>query len=82
MRPAKVSAGFEVRLALDLDEHALSVYRANHTHPAVLLDLGDVPLAVETIRSVGKVDVLAGSPPCQDYSCSGSTWWKKDSSRR
>ena len=76
------STGFDVRLALDWDGQALSVHRANHAHPAVRLDLADVPLAVETIRSVGQVDVLVGSPPCQDYSCSGSTWWKKDSSRR
>ena len=68
-----VDAGFEVSLGLDLDQHALSVYRSNHIqHPAVCLDLSDISLAVETIRRAGHVDLISASPPCQDYSCSGS----------
>jgi DNA (cytosine-5)-methyltransferase 1 len=63
-----VRGGFDVRLGVDWDEDALSVYRANHAHTALQIDLGNVPLAVETIRSVGHVDMISGSPPCQDFS--------------
>lgn len=62
------SAGFNVRLGLDWDEEALSVYRANHAHTALQMDLAHVSRAVDAIRSVGDVDVVSGSPPCQDFS--------------
>ena len=65
-------AGYDVVLGIDCDEQALAVYRANHAHPAMALDLSDEPRAVETIRHMAPIDLLAGSPPCQDFSCSGS----------
>ena len=46
------AAGLHVSLGIDCDERALSVYRANHSHPAVSLDLANVPHSVETIRTV------------------------------
>ena len=64
-------AGFEVELGIDVDEAALSVYRANHAHAAVNLDLGDVDAAVARIRAVGPIDLLAASPPCTDFSSAG-----------
>ena len=65
------AAGFDVKLGLDVDEAALSVYRANHRHDAMALDLGNVDAAVSTIRAVGCVDLLSGSPPCTDFSSAG-----------
>ena len=56
-------------MGIDVDESALAVYRANHDHPAVHLDLGDVGAAC---RLIGNVDLLAGSPPCTDFSSAGS----------
>ena len=66
-----VNAGFHVKLGIDHDAAALAVYRANHTHEARQMDLGDVEGAVEAIWSVGPVDMLCGSPPCTDFSSAG-----------
>ena len=66
-----VNAGFHVKLGMDHDAAALAVYRANHTHEARQMDLGDVEGAVEAIRGVGPIDVLSGSPPCTDFSSAG-----------
>ena len=68
-------AGLDVRMGLDIDEHALAVYRANHpTHAAVALDLSETERAAQVIREGvgGTVEVLAGSPPCTDFSSAGS----------
>ena len=66
-------SGFDVVLGIENNVEALGVYRSNHKHATSDIDLGNVELAVETIRSnVGRVpDLLAGSPPCQDFSSSG-----------
>ena len=66
-----VNAGFHVKLGMDHDAAALAVYRANHTHEARQMDLGDVEGAIEAIRAVGAIDVLSGSPPCTDFSSAG-----------
>ena len=65
-------AGLDLVLGIDVDEAALRVYRANHAHPAVNLDLGNVDRAVARIRAAGHVDLLAASPPCTDFSSAGS----------
>ena len=66
-----VKAGVNVKLGIDHDASALAVYRANHGHEAMQLDLGNVGSAVEAIRSVGPIDMLSGSPPCTDFSSAG-----------
>ena len=65
-------AGLEVALGIDVDEGALRVYRANHAHVAVNLDVGEVEAAVARVREAGHVDLLAASPPCTDFSSAGS----------
>lgn len=69
-----VWAGLDVRMGVDVDERALAVYGANHpTHAAVALDLSETERAARVIREgVGTVEVLAGSPPCTDFSSAGS----------
>ena len=64
-------AGVHVQLGVDCDDKALSVYTSNHSHKAVHMDLSDVSRAVEHISSFTP-DLLAGSPPCQEYSCAGT----------
>ena len=66
------AAGFDVRMGLDHDAAALRVYRANHSHEARQMDLGDVGRVVETLRAVGPIDVLSASPPCTDFSSAGN----------
>jgi len=66
------AAGFDVKLGMDVDETALRVYRANHSHAAIALDLEDADAAVSAVRAqVGYVDLLSGSPPCTDFSSAG-----------
>ena len=56
-----------------VDDAALAVYRANHTHEARHIDLADTARAVEAIRGrVERVDLLCASPPCTDFSCAGA----------
>ena len=68
---ALTNAGFEVRLGIDWDERALMVYGANHSHQALKLDMSKEQLAVDAIKAHGPIDMISGSSPCQDYSCSG-----------
>ena len=63
-------AGFDVVMGLDVDLNALSVYRMHHTK-GVELDLGDTERAIACIRDAGPIELLAGSPPCTDYSSAG-----------
>ena len=61
-------AGFYPELALDLDPAAGATYRTNFP---------DVKLLTEDIRKVdwrpftGKIDLIAGGPPCQPFSVAG-----------
>ena len=61
------AAGFEVALGMDNDAGALGVYG----HNALQMNLGDVEGAVRAIRAVGPIQLLAGSPPCTDFSSAG-----------
>lgn len=64
-------AGFDVRLAFDLDDNALSTYRANLGDHAHRIDAGNVSgadlLRLARIPMFG-LDLYAGGPPCQGFS--------------
>lgn len=62
-------AGIDVKLGIDVDECAIRVYRANKFE-ALQMDLRNVRACVDAIRAVSP-DIICGSPPCQDFSCSG-----------
>jgi DNA (cytosine-5)-methyltransferase 1 len=70
-----VRAGYKVLAALDADEMATRTYRLNHTGVpdgrVLCQDIKTLPKG--TLRKlVGrKLDVLAGSPPCQGFSTAG-----------
>ena len=75
----RLGLGIELRLALDSDQVAATVYRTNFPEARVVCgrveDLFDgslgAPLTrgeVAVKRDVGKVDLLLGGPPCQGYS--------------
>ena len=64
-----IDAGFDVQLGIDYVD-TLSYY--NFLHDAVKHDLVDWEKAVEIVRKrVGEVDVVAGSPPCVEFSRAG-----------
>ena len=70
-------AGADVVLGADCDEAALAAYEHGsryHCSKGVRLDLSDVESSVAALRSeVGDgLDILCGSPPCQDFSTAGS----------
>jgi DNA (cytosine-5)-methyltransferase 1 len=65
-------AGFDVRLGLDFDKHALATYARNHDSVPMLADVTKVrgsDLIAEA--GVSQVDLLAGGPSCQGFSTHG-----------
>lgn len=69
-------AGYDERLAVEWDDHAAEVFRANF--PGVPLYHGDITqLDADTILQLtrlqpGELSVLDGSPPCQGFSTAGT----------
>jgi len=70
-------AGFDVIAGFDQWRPALEVYRANirpdhiHDHEAYEEDLSNEEMIKGMIKIL-KPDVIAGGPPCQDYSSAGN----------
>ncbi|WP_323174104.1 DNA cytosine methyltransferase [Natrialba sp. PRR66] len=67
--------GFDVRWAIDNNEHATATYRLNHPkipHQNIVCDDIREIDAVDMIRSVvGSPDLVVGGPPCQSLSQAG-----------
>lgn len=63
-------AGVEVIGAFENWQPAIDIYKCNFTHPILNTDLSDVDSAVEMISAFGP-DLIAGGPPCQDFSSAG-----------
>lgn len=63
-------AGIDVILAVDHWKPSIDVYKLNFDHPAFDRDLANVEESVELISKY-TFDVLAGGPPCQDFSSAG-----------
>ena len=63
-------AGMKVLAGLDNWPESLEVYKLNFKHKAFEIDLSDVSEASK-ILSEFEIDVLAGGPPCQDFSSAG-----------
>lgn len=67
-----ITAGFDVRCGIDHAAVILATYKQNFHHPAVQHDLADWKTASEIIRrECPQCDVIAGSPPCTDFSRAG-----------
>jgi DNA (cytosine-5)-methyltransferase 1 len=63
-------AGIKVVFALDNYKDALKTYKYNHPKAEVIdIDLRSIPLAFK--EWVGKIDIVAGGPPCQPFSVAG-----------
>lgn len=75
----RLGLALDVRLAMDLDDDAVAVYRRNFPGAPVRQqaveevfdgELGSRPTSIErrAARQAGRVDVLVGGPPCQGHS--------------
>ncbi|HTI60392.1 DNA cytosine methyltransferase [Mucilaginibacter sp.] len=63
-------AGMDVVAAYEKWESAIAVYNENFSHPIFDFDLSDVNTAVTHIKQF-RPDLIAGGPPCQDFSSAG-----------
>lgn len=76
-------AGFETRVALELDKHACATMRLNRDWEIIEDDINKVSSAEILFRAglkVGEADVLIGGPPCQPFSKSG--YWARGNTLR
>lgn len=65
-----IDAGIEVVSAYDNWDAAIKTYRRNIGSHALNFDLSDVAASVEEISKY-EPDLIAGGPPCQDFSTAG-----------
>jgi len=65
-----LQAGIEVVGGFDNWKDALNVYSANFTHSVYHLDLRDEVASVKLLKEISP-DLIAGGPPCQDFSSAG-----------
>src|SRR5471032_2855872 len=77
------AAGFETRVALELDRYACRTLRLNRDWPIIEGDINTVTSA-DVLRkanlNVGEADMLIGGPPCQPFSKAG--YWARGDSLR
>jgi DNA (cytosine-5)-methyltransferase 1 len=64
------NAGFDVVAGFDGWDLAVEVYQKNFKHQVFLADLGSPQKHLEMIRSF-EPNIIAGGPPCQDFSSAG-----------
>ena len=78
------AAGFETRVALELDRHCCRAIRRNRPDWAVIEDdVNAVPasdILGKARLGLGEADILIGGPPCQPFSKSGY-WVRGDTLR-
>lgn len=65
-----INAGIEVVAAIDNWDKSVEVYNDNFDHTCYLHDLTDEKGAIEIINKY-KPHMIAGGPPCQDFSSAG-----------
>jgi len=77
------AAGFQTRVAVEMDDDCVATLRANREWPVIHRSIHDVPSA-ELLQQAGlrpgEADVLIGGPPCQPFSKCG--YWATGDARR
>lgn len=63
-------AGYDVVASFDFWKRAVENYNLNFSHTAYEFDLSDVPAAVAAIKPYNP-ELIAGGPPCQEFSSAG-----------
>ena len=67
--------GFECVVGVDHDAPSLETFRYNHSHAAAMqLDLSKDESILKIVDAIGdrKIDLIAGGPPCQGFSLTGT----------
>lgn len=73
-------AGFKVVGAVEIDQHAIATYKANHPDvKALTRDIKEIK-GEELIKlsPTGKIDLLTGCPPCQGFSTLTAKYKRND----
>jgi DNA (cytosine-5)-methyltransferase 1 len=65
-----IQSGLDVSLAVDNWKPSIDVYNLNFNHPAFIQDLSNIEKSIELISKYD-FEILAGGPPCQDFSSAG-----------
>jgi DNA (cytosine-5)-methyltransferase 1 len=72
-------SGFRVAAAVEIESHAFATYKTNHPEVAALKqDIRTIDGAHLKKMAGGKIDLLAGCPPCQGFSSLTNTSTKRD----
>ncbi len=72
-------AGFSVAAAVEIEDHAFATYKTNHPEiRAIKQDIRTVQGRHLREMAGGRVDLLAGCPPCQGFSSLTNTSSKRD----
>lgn len=77
------AAGFETRIAVEMDNDCVATLRANRSWPVIhrsIHDLSSTELLETAGLEPGEADVLIGGPPCQPFSKCG--YWATGDARR
>lgn len=77
------AAGFDTRVAVEMDSDCAATLRANRDWPLFDDPIGDVPSSELLARAglhIGEADILIGGPPCQPFSKCG--YWATGDARR
>jgi DNA (cytosine-5)-methyltransferase 1 len=72
-------AGFRVAAAVEIEQHAFATYKTNHPDVTALKqDVRTIDGSYLRKMAGGKIDLLAGCPPCQGFSSLTNTSTKRD----
>ena len=63
-------AGFDIVAGIDNWEPTIEIYKKNFNHKVIKFDLSDEKASIKIISDF-KPDMIAGGPPCQDFSSAG-----------
>ena len=63
-------AGIDIAEAYDCWAEAIACYKRNFSHPGTIADISNIA-DMATRISAHKPDIIAGGPPCQDFSQAG-----------
>lgn len=67
-----IDVGFDVVCGIDINQSILDTYANNFEHDTICHDLSDwKSIAIELQRRYNIIDVVAGSPPCIEFSRAG-----------